>query len=61
MGSQISIAESLRSPLIICWVGNNDVLGAVTKIDELNDSEIASQITPTVTFDANYAQITSRL
>ena len=59
--SQISIAESLRSPLIICWVGNNDVLGAVTEFDQLNPTEIASQITPTATFDANYAQITSRL
>ena len=59
--TQISIAESLQPPLIICWVGNNDVLGAITKFDALNPAELASQITPAATFDANYAQITSRL
>jgi hypothetical protein len=60
-GSQISVAESLRSPFIICWVGNNDVLGAVTQFDELNPTQIAAQITPTAVFNANYDQITNRL
>ncbi len=56
-GSQISIAESLKAPLTICWIGNNDVLGAVVNFDQLN----ASQITPTNVFSTNYDQITSRL
>jgi hypothetical protein len=56
-GSQIAIAESLKSPFMICWIGNNDVLGAILAFDQLN----ATQITPLSVFKANYDQITSRL
>jgi lysophospholipase L1-like esterase len=56
-GSQISVAESLRPPLIICWIGSNDVLDTVTKFDHLD----ASQITPLPVFKSNYDQISSRL
>ncbi len=56
-GSQISIAESLKPRLTICWIGNNDVLGSIVSFDQLN----ATQITPTNIFNANYDQITSRL
>jgi GDSL-like Lipase/Acylhydrolase len=57
IGSQISVAESLKAPLAICWIGNNDVLGAIVNFDQLN----ATQITPTNVFSANYDQIASRL
>ncbi len=56
-GSQIAIAESLKSPFMICWIGNNDVLGAILDFNHLN----ATQITPLSVFSANYDQITSRL
>jgi hypothetical protein len=60
-GSQISIAESLRSPFTICWIGSNDVLGAILDFDQLNPTQIAAAITPPSVFQSNYAQITSRL
>jgi hypothetical protein len=56
-GSEISIAESLRSPFTICWIGSNDVLSAVLDFDRLN----GTQITPISVFESNYSQITSRL
>ncbi len=43
--------------LTICWIGNDDVLGAILSFDQLN----ATQITPTNVFSANYDQITTRL
>lgn len=57
LGSQVSIAESMQAPLVICWIGNNDILSAVTSFDKLD----ASQITPPNIFDANFQQIVSRL
>ncbi len=60
-GSEVSIAESLRSPFTICWIGSNDVLAAVLGFDRLNAAQIAAQITPTSVFQSNYAQIASRL
>jgi lysophospholipase L1-like esterase len=60
-GSQISIAESLRPAFLICWIGSNDVLGAITEFDNFSPSSIASQITPVSVFTSNYAQISSRL
>jgi hypothetical protein len=56
-GSQIQIAEQLRAPFMICWIGNNDVLGAVIAFDHLD----ASQLTPVPVFTANFQQIVSRL
>jgi phospholipase/lecithinase/hemolysin len=56
-GTQMSIAESLHPSFIICWIGSNDLLGAVTNFHQLD----ASQITPLAVFDSNYDQISSRL
>lgn len=56
-GTQIEIAQRLRSPLVICWIGNNDVLGAVLAFDHLD----ASQITPQDVFAENYRQIVDGL
>ena len=60
-GSQISIAQSLHSPLVICWIGANDVLGSVTAFDQLNAAYIASQLTSTSVFNSNYQQIATGL
>lgn len=57
MGSQVEIAESLGASLMICWVGNNDVLSAVTSFDELD----GTGLTPTDEFEANFSEIAERL
>jgi lysophospholipase L1-like esterase len=56
-GTQMSIGESLRPDLVICWIGSNDVLNAITTFYQLD----GSQITPTAVFNSNYDQITSRM
>jgi phospholipase/lecithinase/hemolysin len=55
--TQISAAEASHSPFTICWIGANDVLGAILAFDDLN----ATQITPVPVFQANYDELTSRL
>ena len=57
-GSQIQIAESAQAPFTICWIGSNDVLGAVVSSWDHLD---ASQMTPLANFAADYAQLVSRL
>ena len=56
-GSQVEIAERLRSPYMICWVGSNDVLSAVLSFDQLD----ASQMTPAAQFKSDFSQIAQRL
>ncbi|MBV9506383.1 MAG: hypothetical protein JO323_15400 [Acidobacteriia bacterium] len=56
-GSQMQIAQSLRSPFTICWIGNGDVLSAVLAWNNLN----ATQMTSVAQFTADYAQIISDL
>jgi hypothetical protein len=34
LGGQIEIAEALNPPLIIGWIGNNDILGTATSFDQ---------------------------
>lgn len=57
LGSQIEIAEALRPPSIICWIGNNDVLGAATSFDQLD----GSQVTSVPAFTDRFNQIADRL
>ena len=52
-GTQVEIAQRLRPPWVICWIGNNDVLGAVLAFDHLD----ASQITPQDVFADNFQAI----
>jgi len=56
-GSQIEIAESMAAPLAVCWVGNNDVLGAALTFDRLD----GSQMTPVQAFERDFAELTARL
>jgi len=55
--SQIEAAEALRARLVICWIGNNDALGAVTNFDHLD----GSQLTPIPKFAEDFHEIVSRL
>ena len=56
-GSQMDIAAASQAPFIVCWIGNNDVLGAVLAFDQLD----ATQMTPLADFTADYATLVSRL
>lgn len=56
-GTQIEIAQQLQSPLVVCWIGNNDVLGTALAFDDMD----ASQITPPDVFAANFQAIVTDL
>ena len=56
-GSQMEIVESLAPSFVICWIGANDALGAVTSWDHLN----ASQLTSEASFRARFREIGDRL
>src|SRR5262245_30308020 len=55
--SQIEAAEAMHAPLVVCWIGNNDALGAITNFDHLD----ASQLTPILQFAADFHEIVGRL
>ncbi|MFB3827336.1 MAG: SGNH/GDSL hydrolase family protein [Bryobacteraceae bacterium] len=57
-GSQIEIAETIRAPFQICWIGNNDLLGAV--VSNWNHLD-GSQVTPLAQFTADYGEVIRRL
>ncbi len=57
LGSQIQIAETYGSDLIVCWIGNNDVLSAVITFYQYD----ASQMTPIEDFRSAMYEITARL
>jgi hypothetical protein len=57
LGSQVEIAEALDPSLIVCWIGNNDALSAVTSFDELD----ATQMTPLPEFEKSFREIAARL
>jgi len=55
--SQIEIVESLNPAVVVCWIGNNDVLSAVTSFNALD----ASQMTSVAQFDALFTELADRL
>ncbi len=57
LGSQIEIAEAAGSPFIVCWIGNNDALSAVTSFDQLD----ASQMTSVEEFSTDFTELAQRL
>lgn len=57
IGSQLDIAESIDPSLIVCWIGNNDVLSAAISFDQLD----ASQMTPVLEFKEDFQEIVDRL
>jgi hypothetical protein len=57
LGSQMEIAETYDSDLIVCWIGNNDVLSAVITFYQYD----ASQMTPIPDFTSAMYEITERI
>jgi hypothetical protein len=57
LGSPMEIAESIGAPLVVCWIGNNDVLSTVLSFDALD----ASQMTPVEEFEPDFQEIVQRL
>jgi hypothetical protein len=43
LGSQMEIAESIGAPLVVSWIGNNDVLSAALSFDQLDASQMTSE------------------
>ncbi len=54
--SQMEYVESVAPDVILCWIGNNDVLASVTSTT-LN----ASQMTSVAAFDQSYTELADRL
>jgi len=55
--TQMEFVEFARPDLILCWIGNNDVLSAATAFGNMN----ASQMTPIADFEADYVALADRL
>jgi lysophospholipase L1-like esterase len=55
--TQIGYAEMVAPDVVLCWIGNNDVLGAATSFSTLD----ASQLTPVAIFDQQFTQLADRL
>ena len=55
--SQMEVIEIARPLMILCWIGNNDVLAAATAFSNLN----ASQMTPIADFERDYIELADRL
>lgn len=56
-GTQIEIAEQMDPGLVICWIGNNDVLRTATSWDHLD----ASQLTSELDFARDFEELADRL
>jgi hypothetical protein len=56
-GSQLDIVEAVHPELVVCWIGNNDVLGAVLAYDQLD----ASQMTSVSDFQDRFGELATRL
>jgi hypothetical protein len=59
LGSQMDIVESWAPTpdIVLCWIGNNDVLGAVLSYDQLD----GSQMTDPAGFEQRFTEIAQRL
>ncbi len=55
--TQMEYVESEQPAVILCWIGNNDVLSAAIAFGNMN----ASQLTPIAEFEQNYIAMTDRL
>jgi hypothetical protein len=56
-GTQMQIAQSLKSPFTVCWIGNNDALASVENWNDLTNI----QLTSVEQFTTDYAQIVAGL
>jgi hypothetical protein len=57
LGTQLELAEQLDPTFVLLWIGNNDVLGSILSIGELD----ASQLTPLSEVQHDYEEIATRL
>jgi hypothetical protein len=57
IGSQVDVAERMKPGAIVCFIGNNDVLGAALHFNKLD----ASQMTSVADFTALYKLLMNRL
>jgi hypothetical protein len=59
LGSQMDIVEAWTPTpdIVLCWIGNNDVLGAVLSYDQLD----GSQMTEVPVFEQRFGEIAQRL
>ncbi|WP_200285005.1 SGNH/GDSL hydrolase family protein [Rhabdochromatium marinum] len=55
--TQLEAIEAAPPQWLLCWIGNNDVLSAVTSFGSLD----ASQLTPAAEFEADFIALTDRL
>ncbi len=55
--TQIEYVESALPDMILCWIGNNDILSAATAFGNMN----ASQLTSTADFERDYIALVDRL
>jgi lysophospholipase L1-like esterase len=57
IGSQVDVAERMKPGAIVCFIGNNDILGAALSFNQLD----ASQMTDVAEFTALYKLLMNRL
>jgi hypothetical protein len=55
--TQMEYVESVQPWVILCWIGNNDVLSAATAFGNMN----ATQLTPVADFERDYIALVDRL
>ena len=55
--TQIESVEAAVPDMVLCWIGNNDVLSAAISFGNLD----ASQLTTVADFDRDYAELVDRL
>lgn len=58
LGSQIEIVEALQPEYVVCWIGNNDALSAVTNPGQIDG---VSGLTPLAQFTNDFHEIAARL
>jgi lysophospholipase L1-like esterase len=57
IGSQVEVAERMKPAAVVCFIGNNDVLGAALHFNKLD----ASQMTSVAEFTAFYRALMTRM
>lgn len=55
--SQIEFVEASLPAMVVCWIGNNDVLSAATSFSKLD----ATQMTSVKDFERDYTELVDRL
>ena len=56
-GSQVEVLSSIPADVVVCWIGNNDVLSSLLSFSALD----ASQLTPVAEFTDDYRALVAAL